>query len=127
MIWVRYSLELLNIHVQFCFISDSTILSEPSDHRCLTNVGLLIKPTNLQLQCYECADYFASSQDLRNHLAVHKKFALQLATLLTIPSSRRKRRRKIRRSSNDDAQSDGEMQVDQAQSGTHLSPFSRQL
>ncbi|GIY62490.1 retrovirus-related Pol polyprotein from type-2 retrotransposable element R2DM [Caerostris darwini] len=87
--------------------------SKPSEHNCFANVGLMIKPTDLQHQCPECTDCFTSSQGLRNHLAVHKKTsALQVATTLSIPSSRRKKRRKKRRSAVADSPSRDDNQVD---------------
>ncbi|GIY24079.1 transposon TX1 uncharacterized 149 kDa protein [Caerostris darwini] len=82
----------------FCSICKDFIRSKPSDHRCFVDVGLLVKPSNLQYQCNECADSFSSSQGLRNHLAAHEKAQLRdAAPKLTLPApSIRKRARKKR-------------------------------
>ncbi|GIY31151.1 retrovirus-related Pol polyprotein from type-1 retrotransposable element R2 [Caerostris darwini] len=57
----------------------------------------MVKPTDLQHQCPQCSDCFASSQGLRNHLAAHKKAQLRDAApqlSLPAPSTRKRSRRK---------------------------------
>ncbi|GIX97733.1 c2H2-type domain-containing protein [Caerostris darwini] len=101
----------------FCSICNNYIQSKPSEHSCLANTGLMVKPTGLQHQCPQCSDGFTSSQGLRNNLAAHKKAsALQVATPLTIPESRRRKRRKKKRSPVADSPSRNDNRVDEEHS-----------